>query len=132
MGLSTDLGLTIEDRVALFVHLELGTAIVTVIGSLGLIVEYAWGDRFSAGIGVAVSGWRVTYSGPGGYYGLTFPLRLNFAPLGRGLHQVARKGLLLGLQVAPGVSLQPASFDQQGPPDPSALTAMLSVTYAVW
>ncbi|MDP1826316.1 MAG: hypothetical protein Q8L48_23820 [Archangium sp.] len=132
IGLNAELGFTIDDRVALLLHLEVGTAVLTVIGSGGVVAEVALGEHFGVGWGVAASGWRPSGSLPGGFYGLTFPLRLHFSPQARGAHDRARRGLLIGLQVSPGVSLQPASFYEGRPPAPAAFTAALSFTYAVW
>ena len=133
VGLALDLGTVVDDRLALFLHAEVGSIVITLFGSGALVLEYALGEHFSAGLGVAFTAWTPLSYGPT-FYGLTFPLRLNFAPLGREVHETAHKGLLIGLQVAPGFSLQPTNFPQLSaplPPDP-AFAAAVSVGYAWW
>lgn len=135
VGFTADGGVLLNDRLALFLHGELGTIVLTLVGSAGLVGEYAFTDHWSAGLGVAFTAWAPLLFGSGGlFYGLTFPLRLNWAPQGRSTHQTRRSGLLIGLQVAPGVSLMPTDFFQLRaplPPEP-AFAATVSIGYALW
>ena len=134
VGFGLDVGTIVDDRLALFLHAELGSVVATLIGAGALIVEYTLGEHFSAGLGVGVTAWAPLLGYGSGFYGLTFPLRINFAPFGREAHETGRRGLMFGLQVAPGFSLQPTNFPQLAaplPPDP-AFAATLSVGYAWW
>ena len=134
VGLGLDLGTIVDDRLSLFLHAEVGSLVVTLIGSGAVLVEYALGEHFTAGLGVAFTAWTTFLGSSSGFYGLTFPLRVNYAPFSREPHETARKGLLIGLQVAPGFSLQPTNFPQLTqplPPDP-AFAATVSVGYAWW
>lgn len=130
LGVALDLGVVLADRVSLFLHGELGSIIVTLIGSGALVGEYAFGQHFSAGLGAAFTAWvPLDYSFSSYFYGLTFPLRLSFSPGTRAQHQTQRTGLLIALQVSPGLSLQPTYYGSSIPPAP-ALSATLSVGYA--
>lgn len=136
VGLTADLGVVLGDRFSLFAHAEGGTIVLTVIGSGALLVEYALSEHFSAGLGLAFSLWSpVVFGGfNSSFYGLTLPLRVNFSPATRASHETRRSGLLIGLQVAPGVSLQPRDFFQLNTPlaPEFALSATVSVGYAWW
>lgn len=135
VGVVLDTGVVFGDRLSLLAHAELGTVVFTLVGSGGLAAEYALGDHVSAGVGVAFSAWAPLIFGGGGlFYGLTFPLRVSWAPQGRAAHQTGRSGLLISLQVAPGFSLQPTYFYQVARPIPpeAAVAATLSVGYALW
>ena len=136
VGVTADLGVVLSDRFSLFVHGEGGTIVLTTIGSGALLVEYALGEHFSAGLGLAFSLWApLTFGGlNSSFYGLTLPLRVNFSPSTRATHETRRAGLLIGLQVAPGVSLQPRDFFQLNAPLPPefAISATVSVGYAFW
>lgn len=134
LGLSLEVGTVIDDRFAVFLHAEVATLIISLAGSGALVAEYVLSEHFSAGLGVAFSAWAPIFSYGGNFYGLTFPLRINWAPVARSANETGRKGLLIGLQVAPGFSLQPTNFPQFSeplPPDP-AVSATLSVSYAWW
>ncbi len=132
-GLLAELGVTVVDRFSVLAHLELGTSIFDVIGLVGLLLEYSLTDHFSIALGGALSGWRPSGSTSGSeFWGPVFPVRLNFAPLGRGNDRTARRGLLFGVQFAPGFSLLPGSYYWPDPPSRFAFTAMVSVGYAIW
>lgn len=135
VGLAFDLGAVITDRLSLFLHVEVGSIVFTTLGSGGVVVEYGWGEHVTTGLGVAFTAWAPTlYGSYASFYGFTFPLRLNFAPSARQPHETAHKGLLIGLQVAPGVSLQATDYNQLRtplPPEP-AIAASVSVSYAWW
>ena len=87
IGVSIDVGAVFDDRFSLLLHGEVGTVVVTLIGSGAVMAEYALGDHVSAGVGVAFSKWALLLSdsfvGSLGFSGVTFPLRLNLAPLQR-------------------------------------------------
>lgn len=133
LGLALDLGVVLADRVSLFVHAEAGTILLTLMGSVGLVGEYALGEHVSAGLGAAFSAWGpllVYASAP--FVGLTFPLRLSISPTARGPAELHRSGLLIVVQVAPGVSLQQNYYPQLGRPlgPQPGLAATLSLGYA--
>ena len=135
VGLAFDLGAVVNDRLSIFVHGEVGSVVFTTLGSGAVVVEYSLGEHVTAGLGVAFTAWAPTlYASYLGFYGFTFPLRVNFAPSPRQPQETAHKGLLIGLQVAPGVSLQPTNYNQLRTPLPAepAITASLSVSYAWW
>lgn len=135
VGLSLDSGVVLNDRLSLLAHAEVGSIVLTLVGSAGIAGEYAIGDHFSAGLGVSFSAWAPLIYGSGSlFYGLTFPVRVSFSPSARADHQTGRTGLLISLQLSPGFSLQPTYFVQVQyplPPDP-AFAASLSVGYALW
>lgn len=133
LGLALDVGVVLADRVSLFVHAEAGTIILTMTGSVGLAGEYALGEHFSAGLGAAFSAWGPLSSYTSApFIGLTFPLRLSLSPTARGPAELQRSGLLIVVQVAPGVSLQQNYYPQLGRPlgPQPGLAATLSVGYA--
>ena len=135
VGLAFDFGAVVNDRLSIFLHGEVGSIVFTTLGSGGVVVEYGWGEHVTTGLGVAFTAWAPTlYGSYASFYGLTFPLRVNFAPAPRLPQETAHKGLLIGLQVAPGVSLQPTNYNQLRTPLPAepAITASLSVSYAWW
>ena len=134
VGVSLDFGMIVSDRLSLFVHGEVGSVVISAIGGGGLVAEYALGDHFTAGLGAAFMLWAPAYFASGGFMGITFPFRLSFAPARREANATRRTGLLIGLQVAPGVSVQDTSYYQSRfpiPPEPG-FTAMGSVGYAWW
>ena len=115
VGLAFDFGAVVNDRLSIFLHGEV--------------------EHVTTGLGVAFTAWAPTlYGSYASFYGLTFPLRVNFAPSPRLPQETAHKGLLIGLQVAPGLSLQPTNYNQsQTPiaPEP-AIAASVSVSSAWW
>ncbi|MDP1825891.1 MAG: hypothetical protein Q8L48_21690 [Archangium sp.] len=134
LGFAGDLGVIVGDRFSMFVHAEVGTVVVTLIASGGMSAEYVFGEHVSAGLGVAFSAWAPLLSGGQGFYGLTFPVRLNFLTVARQAHETRRSGLVIGLQVAPGVSLQPTYYYQVGyslPPE-AAIAGTITVGYSWW
>jgi hypothetical protein len=135
VGFSLDTGIVLADRLSLFAHGEVGSVVFTLAGGGALLGEYAFSDHFSAGLGVSFNIWAPLIYGSGSlFYGLTFPLRVSWAPNGRAGHETGRSGLLVSLQVAPGFSLQPTYFYQVGRPLPpeAGLAAMVCVGYALW
>ncbi len=134
VGLSADAGAVFNDRFSVFAHVELGTIVITYIGALGVNAEYVLNDHFSVGLGAAFSVWGPLIFGGSGFYGLTVPVRVNFAPAQRASNETRRSGLLIGLQVAPGFSLQPTEFVQLRVPvgPEAAFSASLSVGYSWW
>ncbi len=134
VGLTADLGVSVGDRLSLFVHGEVGTIVVTVVGGGGLAVEYALNDHFSVGLGASLMGWGALFFGSSGFLGVMFPLRVNFAPVARAANELRRTGLLIGLQVAPGVSVQQThSFQSRFPiPPEPGFSATVSVGYGWW
>ena len=135
LGVSADFGVIVSDRFSMFVHAEVGTVVFTVIGSGGMVAEFALGDHVSAGLGLAFSAWApLLFGGGSGFYGLTFPLRINFMTAARQPHETRRTGLVIGLQVAPGFSLQPTYYYQVGyslPPE-AAIAGTITVGYGWW
>lgn len=134
-GLTVDAGLVLGDRFSLFVHGELGSFIVTLIGSIGLVGEYALGEQWSVGGGVAFTGWTPLFNiGSARFLGLTFPVRLSYAIERRAALETRRTGLLLSWQIAPGFSLIPQNpFSLPGPqPVQAAITSAVSVGFAWW
>jgi hypothetical protein len=128
-----ELGVTVMDRLSVQAHLELGSSIIDVIGLVGLLLELSLTDRLSVALGGALGGWRPTGSTAGSeFWGPVFPLRLNFAPLERGVERTARRGLMFGFQVAPGFNLFVREFDPPSFQNRFAFTAMLSIGYAIW
>ncbi len=134
VGLSAEVGAVFNDRFSVFAHVGLGTILITYIGSAGVNAEYVLSNHFSVGLGAAFSVWGPLFFGGSGFYGLTAPVRVNFAPVGRAAHETRRSGLLIGLQVAPGVSLQPTDYAQLSAPvgPEAAFWASLSVGFAWW
>jgi hypothetical protein len=135
VGLTLDTGVVLGDRLSLLVHGEVGSVVITVVGMAGVLAEYALGDHFSVGLGAGFSFWAPLFFGDGSlFYGLTFPMRVSWAPNGRSPHETARAGLFVSAQVAPGFSLQPTYFYQLGRPLPpeAGVAATLSVGYALW
>ena len=134
VGLSADAGAVFVDRFSVFAHLELGSIVISYIGAVGVNAEYVLNDHFSVGLGAAFSAWGPLLFGGAGFYGLTVPVRVNFDPARRSAGETRRSGLLIGLQVAPGVSLQPTEFPQlRAPVGPeAAFFASLSVGFAWW
>lgn len=135
VGFGLDAGVTLGDRFSLLAHGQVGSVVFTLAGGGAVLGEYAFSDHFSAGLGVGFNLWTPLIYGSGSlFYGLTFPVRLSWAPNGRAAHETRRAGLFISLQVAPGFSLQPTYFYQVGQPLPpeAGLAAMASVGYALW
>ena len=135
VGFALDAGVVLGDRLSLLVHGQVGSVVFTLAGGGAVLGEYAISDHFSAGLGVGFNVWAPLIYGSGIlFYGLTFPIRLSWAPNGRAAHETGRSGLFVSLQVAPGFSLQPTYFYQVGQPLPpeAAVAATLSVGYALW
>ena len=132
VGLTFDLGVTFSDRLSVFLHGELATVVFTVIGSGGVVFEYAVSDFVIAGLGAAFSGRGVLlYGRSWPFLGLTFPFRISFATMPRGVNETRHSGLLFGLQLAPGFSF-PQDDPYQSLPAEAAFVASVSVGYAWW
>ncbi len=133
VGLSAEVGAVFNDRFSVFAHVGLGTIVVTYTGSAGVNAEYVLSNHFSVGLGAAFCAWGQPFFGSG-FYGLRVPVRVNFSPVGRAAHETRRSGLLIGLQVTPGVSLQPRDYPQLSAPvgPEAAFWASLSVGFAWW
>ncbi len=136
LGLAFDLGATFNDRVALFLHGEVASAVATFHASGGVAAEYVMTEHVSMGLGVSLTGWVPTiYTGySDGFFGLLFPVRLRFALEPRPDAQTSRRGFSFGLELAGGFSLQPTYFYQlQAPlPPDGAFTAAATFGYAMW
>lgn len=136
VGLTFDLGATFNDRVALFLHGEVASAVATFHASGGVAAEYVMTEHVSMGLGVSLTGWLPTiYTGySDGFFGLLFPVRLHFALEPRPDAQTSRRGFFFGLELAGGFSLQPTYFYQLQTPLPpeGAFSAAATFGYAVW
>jgi hypothetical protein len=136
VGFTAQAGVIFDDRFSLLAHGEVGTIVFTLVGSGGVSGEYLFGERLSLGLGVAMSAWsQMIYGGFGGsFWGLTFPVRVTWALSDRAPGKTRREGWIIGLQVAPGFSLQPTNYFQFNvPPPPEAgLAATFSLAYTWW
>ena len=127
LGPVGSLGVVFSDRFSVLAQLGFGTIIASAMGSAALAFDVALSEHWLVGVGGALTGFQDTGSTLGAYWGFTFPLRVHFAPRARASTDVAHRGLLLGLEVAPGFSL----YRPRGS-EPAALAVSLSATWAVW
>lgn len=100
LGLSGELGWKFDDRFAVIGRVS---AVVNVLDfnlAVSGLAEYAVSERLALAGGASMHyffGLGVTQS-----LAATIPVRLLFAPFGRKAHDVARRGILFGLEVAAG------------------------------
>jgi hypothetical protein len=121
-GLSAELGATVADKFSLVMRVTMGTLHVGTV-TAGVALDIAFSDRCSFGVGVAlgyIGGVFVTDHSRS--LSATLPVRIAFAPWGRGQNDVARVGMLIFVEVVPGgvfssysgfAGIAPRSF---GPP----------------
>ncbi|MDP1828944.1 MAG: hypothetical protein Q8L48_37125 [Archangium sp.] len=136
-GLSTELGATLEDRYSLVARLTVGTIFVVSVATLGLGFDLALSERLSLGVGVALGLVGGLLIGNGDLpFSLTVfaPVRFAFAPFARAEDHLARRGLLLFVEVGPGYGLAMSSgfSGPRPPPSPLSVEAAIGVGYAVW
>jgi len=137
-GLWVEGGMVVADRFSFFVHAEFGeigapSSLLTLIGSGGPAVELSLGDHFAAGLGAESTMWSpISYSDAAAspYLGASVPLRVHFSPMARSPTETRHAGLLLGLQVSPGILWR---VTRQGPVPPEwIVTCALTVGYGWW
>jgi hypothetical protein len=140
-GLWVDGGLVFADRFSFFLHGELGeigapSSLLTLISSGGPVFEVSLGEHFSSGLGAAITLWSPISNSDvaaSRYLGASLPLRFHFSPMARSPTQTRHAGLLLGLQVAPGILWRVESTAPQVPVPPEwTFTGALTVGYAWW
>lgn len=126
-GLSGELGVMLDDRLSV-------SGRVTLLTNLGAFdlggtagVDFAVSDHVSLGGGVGVHGLAGGFTSFGA---IMIPLRVGFAPWGRKPTDSRRNGLMLGLELAGGMSVA-LRTGLGGPYSPSA-SALLTVGYAWW
>lgn len=135
--LTGDVGVVLNDKLSLFARAEGGTAFLSLVlgGSLG--AAYDLSDRFNVGAGLKIFGWQpVSYDiTPGPFLGVMLPLRATFAPFNpRSEGDVARSGLVLGLEVAPGIGVLTTAYSPFGKPADAefGISAAVTVGFATW
>jgi hypothetical protein len=133
-GVMAEVGVVIGDRLSTSLRLCFGTVVTMWLAGVAVGVDYAITDQLTLGAGLGATLLGTLSIG----LNLGIPLRLTFAPFVRPVAQVARTGLLLGVEVAPAYSFRayaPRSFDcvQSGcPVSPVGLTGQLTIGCAWW
>ncbi|MGV3625838.1 MAG: hypothetical protein ACO1OB_33820 [Archangium sp.] len=131
---TAELGVVFNDRFSFVARGEGGSALVSAVGGFSLLAAIHLSDRWSLGVGGKFFGWA-PLAAPGSFVGVMMPFRLAFAPWEpRADGAVARRGFVLGLEAAPGISLLAPVVTSSGVLTDTevAFTASLTVGYAVW
>jgi hypothetical protein len=135
-GFSAELGATWADRFSLSVRGTVGTIVSLSIVMAGVAFDAALGERFSVGVApsFALLGGVILVATLPVSFTTYLPLRVSFAPFGRGGQDVARKGLVVFAEAGPGWGLvmSPGQSAPVPPPFPLSVTAAIGVGYAVW
>lgn len=132
-----DLGVVLRDRLSLVARAEGGSALLSIVGGFSLLAAVHLDDRWSVGAGAKFFGWQpVAYViTPSPFLGVMLPVRASVAlAQSRDGTGVARSAAVLGLELAPGVSvLSPISSGFNRRTDVEfGFTAILSISYATW
>ena len=130
-GLQAEVGTVLEDRLSIVARLTGFTNIGAWDLGGAAALDYALSERLALGAGVGAKLFFGLESGS--LVSVMVPVRITFAPWARKPDQVARSGLLLGLEVAGGVAVfatrgRRVTFAVPAP----ALSALLSIGYALW
>lgn len=132
LALAGDLGVVLGDRVSLVLQGSVGSLVLTAHGSLGAGVDYLAGEHWSLGLGVAFTGWVNGFPGAyGNFLGLTVPVRLAWLPGARRDTAIERRGLVVTLEVAPGLDLRPTTFGGITVSAEFGAALLLSIGYTV-
>ncbi len=132
------LGMVVADRASLYLRAMAGSLGFSFSGVGTAHFEWQFNDVVSAGLGLGFTFWVpvsfVLTTSP--FVGMMFPVRMAFALSGaRAVGAVARSGVILGIELAPGFSTQPSYYlTPQGnlvPPAPG-FTATGTLSYAFW
>lgn len=99
--LGGELGVVLGDRLALGARVTVGYGLAA-LGSLELGAEYAVTERISLGLGAAPTGVLGMLAGSARVAGLLFPLRVSLRLSPRAETELARRGVVLSAEVAPG------------------------------
>ncbi|MFZ5443568.1 MAG: hypothetical protein ACOZQL_26415 [Myxococcota bacterium] len=125
-----ELGVVVRDQEVVTARAAVGTILLANTFQLGLSFSEWIDERFTLGLGADLlvllstgePPWRV---------GMVFPARVTWLLNQRPPQQVARRGLTLGLELAPGVDLSPRSVERAGGPL-FTFVASLCVGWASW
>jgi hypothetical protein len=134
-GLSAELGAIAEDRFSLVARLTLATILVTNVATIGLGFDAALSERLSLGVATSIGivGGLFISDFP---FSLTVfaPVRLSFAPFARAATALARRGMLLFVELGPGYALvmSPGLARPATVPSSFSVQGTLGFGYAVW
>lgn len=137
-GVSGTLGAMVSDRFAVMAKASLGTTVYLIALTAGAAAEYALSDRWSVSLGLALGYHGGTTLDMPVAWSFVAPMRLSFSPLARLPNEVARQGLQLYLEAAPGVAPNSPSYGGFGilpkpePVSPFVFMASLGIGYAWW
>lgn len=128
--LHLELGVVLRDQEVVTARLAVGSILLLNTFQLGLSFSKWLGEHFTAGLGadfllLLATGeppWRV---------GAVFPARVTWLLNQRPPEQLARRGLTLGLEFAPGVDFGPNSIEFASGPR-FTFVASLCVGWATW
>jgi hypothetical protein len=133
-ALQGEVGVMFEDRLSISARLALfGNPFFALIEpGLGLSLDYTLGDRWFVGGGLMLR--YVPLFDVGSPVIVSVPVRASFAFSGRKANEVARRGWIMGLEVAGGVVI--IRVGGRGGTTPvmatPSLSAVLNVGYAWW
>jgi len=137
-GVTGDIGVVFSDRLAVTAHLSFATIVILTLASASAGVEYALSDLVSLGLGAGVAqvGGVLLAEQPWST-ALVFPLRLALRTADRSPDDRWRRGLLVALEVSPGVAFRGMYAGKVAPgapvPPPGfAITGSVSVGYALF
>lgn len=133
-GLTGEVGFVLGDRVALSLRV---TGLVLTTWLLAAVAGFDWvlSDRFTLGGGVGAS---LIGSNSATGLNLGVPLRLTFSPFTRAPSEIARAGILLGLELAPAWSFRlyaprtAVCLETGCPVSPFGFSGQLTFGYAWW
>jgi hypothetical protein len=134
-GLSVDLGVVLNDAYSVVARATAGTVIGLTSWLFGAAFEMVLTDKMSLSAGLA---WGATWGlEAAGALSVSAPFRFTFAPFPRGAQDVAKRGLVLLAEVAPGYAYfngygrsRPVDGPESTPRAPLALAAFLGIGYA--
>lgn len=134
-GVRAELGVQLEDQIALSVEASGNTSVTSLGFGGGLAFDAALGERFFLGLGARFTYFTPIFNSNGPFAGFLFPLRLGFMPTARAPTVVAREGLVFLLSAGPGVNLTPhysyGCYDCSSS-SPLSFVADLSVLWSAW
>lgn len=132
-GVTFDIGATINDRQAVVFRGVLTSLFLSNIISLGASFETLVGEHLGLSVGGAVAVIGGGLEAPAGI-AATVPVRLSYLFFSRPDDQLARRGLALFFELAPGVTFAGGQGRGGARPfgPPLAVTAVLGLSYVWW
>lgn len=134
-GFSAEVGSMLSDELSLVARVTVGSIISLNVLSAGAAVDVQVSEYLALGAGLSVNLLTAQFTGTAMSLVVGVPFRLNFAPFPRAAHEVRRTGMMLFVEVAPGLSPFGVPGDpRRAPlaPNPFAITMAMGIGFAWW